>query len=165
MGVTIPNYAMLYPNLACIYPCSMFVQTQFLPWPSTGLVLYVSGCFTRQILPIQLAAKPGWCCRTTLCNGLTRTYSIASFSHRLPYRIRCKPVWLSKSVLLHLTRDFCHAGPLPVDPIKIYSCNVTSLRTPRHTSNIWFNIGATWFTGLQPQKRTGFTVSWIQRSG
>ena len=155
MGAVEPNYATLYPNLACIYPCSMFVQTQFLPWPSTGLVLYVSGCFTKQILPIQLAAKPGWCCRTTLCDGLTRTYSIASFSHRLPYRIRCKPVWPSKSVLLHLTRDFCHAGHLPVDPIKIYSCNVTSLRTPRHTSNIWLILVQRDLQGYNPRNGQG----------
>ena len=35
------------------------------------------------------------------------------------------------------TRDFYHAGPLPVDPIKIYSCNIMSHQMLRHTFNIW----------------------------
>jgi len=53
------------------------------------------------------------------------------------------------------TRDFYHAGPLPVDPIKIYSCNVTSLQTPRHTSNIRMILVQRDLQGYNPRNGQG----------
>ena len=51
------------------------------------------------------------------------------------------------------TQSFYYADPLPVDPIKIYSCNIMS-----HFQYL-IDISATRFTGLQLQKQTGFAVS------
>src|SRR5437868_14732749 len=72
MGVTIPNYAMLYPNLACIYPYSMFVQTRFLPWLSTRLDFYIFRMFHEADSPNPVSRQA----RLVLPNLLVkRTYS------------------------------------------------------------------------------------------
>src|ERR1043166_7226631 len=103
----------------------MFVQPQFHRGSPPVFRIYLLGCFTRQILPIQLAAKPGWCYRSSLWNGFMRTrldlhlLMIVSFLDQALAGITVEDRTTSP------TRDFYHAGPLPVDPIKIYSCNVT----------------------------------------
>ena len=53
--------------------------------------------------------------------GLTRTLASEIPSPDFGFH------WCNRRRSYYLTtQDFCHAGPLPVDPIKIYSCNVTS---------------------------------------
>ena len=60
-----------------------------------------------------------------------------------------------KSCTTSPTQDFYHAGPLPVDPIKIYSCNVTSRQTPRHTSNIRMILVQRDLQGYNPRNGQG----------
>ena len=93
-------------------------------------LLISSRCFTRQILPIQLAAKPGWCCRSS--TDLLAPDPICIFSENfLPDQALTGMTIKSRTT--SPTRDFDHAGPLPVDPIKIYSCNDCPIRI--HTSH------------------------------
>src|SRR5437868_3523092 len=72
MGVTISNYAMLYPNLACIYLYSVFVQTWFLLWLSTRLDFYIFRMFHEADSPNPVSCQT----RLVLLNQLVKwTYS------------------------------------------------------------------------------------------
>src|SRR5436309_1602728 len=94
----------------------MFVRPQFLPWPSTGVCYRFSGYFaSRGTLP---GRRPG--------SVLLKQSPSGSGVNRLDRR---KPYYFTY-LGLH------HAGPLPVDPFKISSCNVTSHFQVRST---WYN--------------------------
>ena|SRR5437773_2456674 len=114
----------------------MFVRPRFLPWPSTGVRFLILPDVSRAPDPIYIFRMTVLCCPDQALTGVT-----------------------IESHTTSLTRDFYYAALLTVDPIKIYSCNITShFQYP-------IDIGATRFTGLQSQKQTEFTVSWVQRSG
>lgn len=86
--------------------------------------IYLLRYFTKQILLIQLAAKPSWCYWFSLWNEFMHTQLnlhlliIVSF---LDQALACVTV---KSYTTSPTQDFYHAGPLLVVPIKIYSYNI-----------------------------------------
>src|SRR5437899_1622757 len=101
----------------------MFVRPQFLLWLSTSVYLLISSeCFTRQILLIQLAAKPGWCCRSSM--DLLAPNLICIFLSDSLLLDQALTSMTVESCTTSPTWDFYHAGPLPIDSIKIYSCNI-----------------------------------------
>ena len=134
---------MVYQSIPCLYhgftwirPLSIFVRPRFLLWPSTGVRFLILSDVLQAPDPIYIFRMTVSCCPDQALTGV-----------------------IVESRTTSPTQDFYYAGPLPIDSIKIYSCNVMSyFQYP-------IDIGATRFTGLQPQKRTGFTVSWVQRSG
>ena len=125
----------------------VFIQPQLLPFtpslvPRTPRVVRYS--------QVQLAAKPGWCCRST-----DRTYSYPRPKFSSP---DIEFHWCNRQRSYYLTtRDFYHAGPLLIDPIKISSCNITS-----HFLYSEYRYNSIYRVTTPETSRV--TVSWIHRS-
>ena len=118
----------------CLYNPSSYRSS------SPVFCIYLLRCFTRQILPIQLAAKPGWCYRSSLWTRFMRTRLDLHLSSIVFFLDQALAGVTVESCTTSPTRDFYHAGPLPVDPIKIYSCNVTHFVTLPISEWYWCNV-------------------------